>query len=93
MGRREPCRDLPHEVGLMFEVIAPTQEQADAICATVRSSYLHFGYEGRKTTAGNLAFPFAPSDIPFGPVYAVSVYHLLKDADPRALFPVELTEV
>lgn len=93
MGRREPCRDLPHEVGLMFEVIAPTQEQADAICATVRSSYLHFGYEGRKTTAGNLAFPFAPSDIPFGPVYAFSVYHLLKDADPRALFPVELTEV
>lgn len=54
---------------------------------------MHFGYEGRKTTAGNLAFPFAPSDIPFGPVYAFSVYHLLKDADPRALFPVELTEV
>ena len=70
-----------------------TQEQADAICATVRSSYLHFGYEGRKSTAGNLAFPFAPSDVPFGPVYAFSVYHLLKVPNGRDLFPIELVEV
>lgn len=94
MGACEPCRgDLPHEVGLMFEVIAPTQAMADAICATVRSSYLHFGYTGRKSTAGNLAFPFAPSDVSFGPVYAFSVYHLLKVADGRSLFPIEIVEV
>ena len=93
MGACEPCRDLPHEVGLMFEVIAPNQELANAICATVRSSYLHFGYEGRKSTAGNLAFPFAPSDVPFGPVYAFSVYHLLKVPNGRDLFPIELVEV
>ena len=93
MGACEPCRDLPHEVGLMFEVIALDQELANAICATVRSSYLHFGYEGRKSTAGNLAFPFAPSDVPFGPVYAFSVYHLLKVPNGRDLFPIELVEV
>ena len=94
MGACEPCRgDLPHEVGLMFEVIAPTQAMADAICATVRSSYLHFGYPGRKSTAGNLAFPFAPSDVSFGPVYAFSVYHLLRVADGRSLFPIEIAEV
>ena len=93
MGACEPCRELPHEIGLMFEVIAPTQELANAICATVRSSCLHFGYEGRKSTAGNLAFPFAPSDIPFGPVYAFSVYHLMKNVDPRALFPIQEVEV
>ncbi len=94
MGALEPCRDAPvHEIGLMFEVIAPSQDMANAICATVRSSYLHFGYEGRKSTAGNLAFPFAPSDVPFGPVYAFSVYHLLKVDDGRALFPIERVEV
>ena len=93
MGELEPDRTLPHEIGLMFEVIAPTQDLADAICASTRSCYLHYGYPGRKSTAGNLAFPFAPSDVSFGPVYAFSVYHLMRVEDPCALFPVEWVEV
>ena len=93
MGELEPDRTLPHEIGLMFEVIADTQEKADAICATTRSAYLHYGYPGRKATAGNLAFPFAPSDISFGPVYAFSVYHLMRVDDPCRYFPIEWTEV
>ena len=93
MGALEPDRTLPHEIGLMFEVLAGGQELANAICATVRSSYLHFGYPGRKSTAGNLAFPFAPSDVPFGAVYLFSVYHLMQVDDPCALFPIEVREV
>ena len=93
MGALEPDRTLPHEIGLMFEVLAGSQELANAICATVRSSYLHFGYPGRKSTAGNLAFPFAPSDVPFGAVYLFSVYHLMQVDDPCALFPIEVREV
>ena len=93
MGSLEPDRTLPHEIGLMFEVIADTQEKADAICATTRSAYLHYGYPGRKSTAGNLAFPFAPSDISFGPVYAFSVYHLMEVDSPTQYFPVEWMEV
>lgn len=93
MGELEPDRTLPHEVGLMFEVLAGTQETANAICATVRSSYLHYGYPGRKSTADNLAFPFAPSDVQFGAVYMFSVYHLMQVADPCALFPIEYREV
>lgn len=93
MGALEPDRTLPHEIGLMFEVLAQTQEIANAVCATVRSCYLHFGYPGRKSTAGNLAFPFAPSDVPFGAVYMFSVYHLMRVDDPCALFPMELREV
>lgn len=93
MGELEPDRTLPHEIGLMFEVLASSQEVADAVCATVRSNYLHFGYPGRKSTAGNLAFPFAPSDVSFGPVYLFSVYHLMRVQDPCAMFPMETREV
>ncbi len=93
MGALEPDRTLPHEIGVMFEVIAPTQEQADMVCASLRSCYLHYGYPGRKSTAGNLAFPFAPSDVSFGPVYAFSVYHLMAVDDPCRLFPIEWREV
>ncbi len=93
MGTLEPDHSTPHEIGVMFEVISPTQEMSDAICASVRSTYLHYGYPGRKSTAGNLAFPFAPSDISFGAVYAFSVYHLMHVDDPRAHFPMDIVEV
>lgn len=89
MGEMEPCRDLPHEVGMVFEVIAKTQELADTVCSSVRSTFLHYGYEGRKSTAGNLAFPFAPSDVLFGMVYEFSLYHLMDVRDGEEMFPVE----
>lgn len=93
MGALEPTPFAGHEIGVMFEVIAPSQEMADAVCASVRSTYLHYGYPGRKSTAGNLAFPFAPSDVSFGPVYEFSVYHLMRVEDPCAHFPVMIMEV
>ena len=75
----------------MFEVLASTQELANAICANVRSTYLHYGYPNRKSSAGNLAFPFAPSDVEFGPVYEFSIYHLMEiHSNP---FRLEVMEV
>lgn len=78
LGDREPEVFSGHEIGVLFEVLADTQELADTICASLRSTFLHYGYQDRKATSGNLAFPFAPSDISFGPVYEFSVYHLLE---------------
>lgn len=77
MGDKEIQDFSGYEIGVLFEVIAENQELANSICASVRSTLLHYGYEGRKSTAGNLAFPFAPSDIPFGDVFEFSVYHLM----------------
>lgn len=81
LGDKEPEMFQGHEVGILFEVLAKTQELANTLCANLRSTYLHYGYEGRKSTAGNLAFPFAPSDVAFGPVYEFSVYHLMEVND------------
>jgi hypothetical protein len=90
MGRLEPETSVTgHEVGVIFDVVAPTQGEADTICGFARSTALHYGFSGRVTTAGNLAFPFSPSDIPVGPVYEFSVYHLMEVDDPMALFPVQ----
>ncbi len=93
MGELEPLHDVPHEVGIVFEVIAKTQELANTVCGSLRSSLLHYGYDGRKSTAGNLAFPFAPSDIPFGPVYEFSVYHLMQVKDGCEMFPIEFRKI
>lgn len=93
MGEIERQKATPFEIGVMFEVIASTQEMADAICSSVRSTFLHYGYKGRKSTAGNLAFPFSPSDVSFGPVYEFSVYHLMEVADGHQMFPIDYVEV
>ena len=65
-------------MGIIIDVVGRTQEIADTVCALVRSRMLHCDYEGRKSTAGNLAFPFSPSDIHVGPVYEFSLFHLAK---------------
>ena len=91
LGEQEPTPLKGHEIGVMFEVLAKEQELANSICANVRSTFLHYGYEGRKSSAGNLAFPFAPSDIEFGPVYEFSIYHLMHiTRDPFLLEVVEV---
>ncbi len=65
-------------LGIIIDVVGKTQEIADMVCALARSRMLHCDYAGRKSTAGNLAFPFSPSDIHVGEVYEFSVFHLAK---------------
>lgn len=81
------------ELGVVIEAVAQNQEEANAICGFARSTALHFGYEGRIATAGNLAFPFSPSDAEMGEVYEFSVYHLLKTTSETALFPIKYIEL
>lgn len=65
-------------LGVVIDVVGKTQDIADTICSLARSRMLHCDYEGRKSSAGNVAFPFSPSDIHVGPVYEFSVFHLAK---------------
>ncbi len=65
-------------MGVVIDVVGKTQEIADTVCALARSRMLHCDYKGRKSSAGNLAFPFSPSDIHVGEVYEFSVFHLAK---------------
>ncbi len=71
-----PPAELPREAGLVIEAIAPTQELADTVLSLARSSALHQAFPNRKATAGNLAFPFSPSDFRGGEVYEFALYHL-----------------
>jgi hypothetical protein len=94
MGAREPVRDVAgHEVGFVIEVIADTQEIAGAVLGIARTNMLHTDFPGRLCREGNMAFPFSPSDIPVGPVYRFSIYHVLELDDPREIFPISYEEV
>jgi len=95
MAALEPTPDTSgaHELGIIIEAVADSQEKADTICAFARSTMLHYGYEGRRATAGNLAFPYSPSDFHAGEVYVFSVYHLLSVDDAAKPFPIEMLEL
>lgn len=94
MGLLEPERNaVPHELGIVIEAVGETQEIADTICGFARSTMLHCSYPGRLATAGNLAFPYSPSDFRGGEVYRFNVYHLMEVNDPFELFPLEIINI
>lgn len=93
MDSWEKATNLPHEIGIVIEVLAPSQQEADTVCSITRSTLLHFGYQDRIATAGNLAFPFSPSDMKCGEVYEFSIYHLMPVKDEEKLFRLKTTMV
>lgn len=83
----------PHEVFIMGECIAATAEETKAILTTCKQYFLHYGFPGRLSTAGNLAFPFTPPEILTGPAYRFSVYHVMQVAELAPLFPLTVEDL
>ncbi len=86
-------KETSHELCIVIEAVAAEQSLANTICSFARSTMLHYGYEGRISTAGNLAFPFSPSDFKVGEVYEFSLYHLMEVDDPSEFFPIEIKQL
>jgi Acyclic terpene utilisation family protein AtuA len=93
MGELEPVKTPAHELCIILEVAAATQSLATAICGKARTSLMHSPYPGRIATAGNLASPFTPLEIPLGQACEFNVYHLMKVDSPTALFPIKVEEI
>ena len=85
--------DANSNMCVVIDVVGKTQEIADMICALARSRMLHCDYTGRKSSAGNVAFPFSPSDIHVGEVYEFSVFHLADVDDLNETSAVRIEEV
>jgi hypothetical protein len=94
MKQWEPDRDdLPHELGLVIDVVADTQNVAFAVCRQFRARLMHLGYPGLLNNAGNLALLFSPAVTNMGEVYEFSIYHLLRVSDPLELFDIQIADI
>lgn len=83
MGTSDPIKQFKaDELCVVIDVVAPTQEFADEVCAFLRSAINHDEFPGCRTSAGNVAFPFSPSDLRAGPVFQFTIWHLLGLNDP-----------
>ncbi|KAJ5263391.1 hypothetical protein N7478_010996 [Penicillium angulare] len=90
MGPLEPSPTASHELGIMGEVVAPTQDLSYTIANNCRASILHMPYKNQVATTGNFASPLSPHEIPAGPVFRFNLYHLmdLEYSENIELFPI-----
>lgn len=94
MGALETVKSpASHELGLVIEAVDHDQEAAHAVAHFLSGTLLHVSYPGQFNTAGNLAFPYSPSEIDAGAVYEFSAYHLMKVESATTFFPTHIEEV
>jgi hypothetical protein len=53
------------ELGLIVETTANTKDAAETLASLLTHYLIHFGYVGRKATAGNIAYPLSPNLMSF----------------------------
>jgi hypothetical protein len=94
LGELEPHRtQIPHEVGLIVDVVAQTQDIATALATRAGPAGSKATFKDRLGGGGNLAYPFSPNVLVGGAVYEWSIWHLLEVTDPASPFNIELFEV
>ena len=62
---RRPVEGAERELGLIVETTAKTQDAAETLASLLTHYLIHFGYVGRKATAGNIAYPLSPNLMSF----------------------------
>ncbi|KAJ5595469.1 uncharacterized protein N7459_001677 [Penicillium hispanicum] len=82
---------MPDEIGICAHAKAATQEDATHVAHTARVFCMHASYPIQRATAGNFAMPFAPFDIPLGPVCEFCIYHTMVVNDPTEYFTIRET--
>ena len=94
MGRLEPKPALiPHEVGIVLEVLAPTQALASIIAQMSRQPLLHHPIPEWSGGVTTFACLHNPAHIDRGPVYQFNLHHTLVPERIDDAYRLEMIEV
>lgn len=94
MAEREPTpRVAGHEVGILWDVIAPTQATAESVAKSLTHLALHFPISRWSGLITGVALPFSPAHINRGPVHEFHLNHVLAPSDPHHLFRTGMHDV
>lgn len=94
LGPLEPLRSAPvHEVGLLIEVVADSQERARGICTLAHHTILHHPIPEWSGLISNLAFPFSPPNVDAGVVYEFTLNHVMRIDDPLDAVRISYADV
>lgn len=84
---------VPREICITGQASASTQAEATHVINVARIVCMHGPYPNQLATSGNFAMPYAPFDIPMGPLSEFCIYHLMPVDDPLELFPIHRREM
>ncbi len=96
LGKLEPNPGVTgHEVGLLVEVIGRTPEICDAMGSRLGPTGSRLDINNNLGGGGLFAYPFSPSLVKMGPVYAWSAWHIVDvdDDEMAGLFRIEMEDV
>ncbi|HSN40588.1 MAG TPA: acyclic terpene utilization AtuA family protein [Burkholderiales bacterium] len=94
MGPLEPVKEIhSHELCLIIEVTAPTQEIASSIAGIIRHQGLHLPIPEWSGLITALACPYNPAHLDRGAVYRFCVNHVVEPDDPHEMFPMQFYSV
>ncbi len=92
MGPLEPVTDIKsHELCLIFEATAPTQDIANTIGGIIRHQALHLPIPEWSGLITAIACPY--NQMERGAVYRFNVNHVLEPDSPTEMFPMTLFDV
>src|SRR5258707_6157049 len=93
MGKLEPeAKNLPHEVGIVLEATAPTQDMAHKLVELSRQPLLHYPIKEWAGSITAFACLHNPAVIDRGPVYRFILKHFAVPPDPLAILPRRFTD-
>jgi hypothetical protein len=94
MGRLEPDpKHLPHEVGIVLEVTAPTQDLAHKLAQLSRQPLLHCPIREWAGSITAFACLHNPAVIDRGPVYRFNLNHVAVPSTPVEMFRTHFVEL
>jgi len=93
MGSLEPETRIGHEVGLLFQITADTQELATALMKSVSHIAVHYPVPEWTGLITSIAYPYSPPEIARGPCYRFNMNHVVEPGSPLEMFSVEYEQV
>lgn len=93
MGRLEPETAIGHEVGLLFQVTAETQDLATALMKSVGHIAVHYPVPEWSGLITSIAYPYSPAEIARGASYRFNLNHVVEPASPLEMFRIEYETV
>lgn len=93
MGPLESETGIGHEVGLLFQVTAGTQELATALIKSVSHIAVHYPVPEWTGLITSIAYPYSPAEIARGPSYRFNMNHVVEPASPLEMFSIDYQKV
>ncbi len=93
MGRLEPETGIGHELGLLFQVTAQSQELATSLMKSVGHIAVHYPVPEWSGLITSIAYPYSPPEIARGPSYRFNLNHVVEPASPLQMFRIEYQTV